>query len=91
MAGTTEKLSITLPHDMAAMIRGKVRTGAYASSSEVIREALRLLQAQERTRELELADLRQKIAEGRASGEPVAAEQVFDRLEAKYAAAKRQG
>ncbi|WP_191057707.1 ribbon-helix-helix domain-containing protein, partial [Geminicoccus harenae] len=42
MAGTTEKLSITLPHDMAAMIRGKVRTGAYASSSEVIREALRL-------------------------------------------------
>lgn len=91
MAGTTEKLSITLPRDMAAMIRGKVRTGAYASSSEVIREALRLLQAQERTREMELADLRQKIVEGRSSGEPVAAEQVFDRLEARYAAAKRQG
>jgi antitoxin ParD1/3/4 len=87
----TEKLSISLPHDMAAMIRGKVRTGGYASSSEVIREALRLLQAQERTREMELAELRQKITEGRASGEPVAAEQVLDRLEAKYAAVKRQG
>ena len=41
MAGITEKLSITLPHDIAAMIRGKVQTGAYASNSEAIREALR--------------------------------------------------
>jgi len=40
---------------------------------------------------MELAEPRQKMAEGRASGEPVAVEQVFDRLEAKYAAAKRQG
>lgn len=58
------------------------RPGGYASNSEVIREALRLLQAQERTRGMELAGLRQKIAEGRTSGEPVSAEQLFDRLEA---------
>jgi antitoxin ParD1/3/4 len=50
---------------------------------------LRLLQAQERTREMDLAELRQKIAEGRNSGEAMAAEQVFDRLEAKYATGKR--
>jgi hypothetical protein len=31
---TTEKLSITLPTDMAQMVRGKVQTGAYASNSE---------------------------------------------------------
>lgn len=36
-----EKLSITLPAEMAKMIREKVSSGAYGSNSEVIREALR--------------------------------------------------
>jgi antitoxin ParD1/3/4 len=36
-----EKLSITLPADMAQVVRDKVRSGAYASNSEVIRDALR--------------------------------------------------
>lgn len=43
MMPTTEKLSITLPRDMAEMIRGKVQAGTHASNSEVIREALRLM------------------------------------------------
>jgi antitoxin ParD1/3/4 len=37
----TEKLSITLPAEMARMIREKVGSGTYGSNSEVIREALR--------------------------------------------------
>jgi antitoxin ParD1/3/4 len=36
-----ERLTITLPHDMAAVVRDAVQRGDYASSSEVIREALR--------------------------------------------------
>ena len=36
-----EKLSITLPAEMARMIRDKVSTGVYGSNSELIREALR--------------------------------------------------
>jgi antitoxin ParD1/3/4 len=36
-----EKLSITLPADMARIVRDKVRSGAYGSNSEVIRDALR--------------------------------------------------
>jgi antitoxin ParD1/3/4 len=36
-----EKLSITLPAEMARMIREKVSSGAYGSNSEVIRDALR--------------------------------------------------
>ena len=36
-----EKLSIGLPTDMATLVRKAVETGDYASSSEVIREALR--------------------------------------------------
>ena len=38
----TEKLSISLPLEMARMIRRQVEEGTYASNSEVIREALRL-------------------------------------------------
>lgn len=36
-----EKLSITLPAEMVRVIRARVETGAYASNSEVIREAMR--------------------------------------------------
>jgi len=36
-----ERLTITLPHDMAAVVKGAVEGGDYASSSEVVREALR--------------------------------------------------
>lgn len=36
-----ERLTITLPHEMAAVVRSAVEGGDYASSSEVIREALR--------------------------------------------------
>ncbi|HEX9200367.1 MAG TPA: type II toxin-antitoxin system ParD family antitoxin [Acidobacteriaceae bacterium] len=40
MAGI-ERLTITLPTDMAVLIKAVVEEGDYASSSEVIREALR--------------------------------------------------
>jgi antitoxin ParD1/3/4 len=36
-----ERLTITLPSDMAAVLKGAVEGGDYASSSEVVREALR--------------------------------------------------
>lgn len=36
-----EKLSITLPAEMVRVIREKVASGAYGSTSEVIRDALR--------------------------------------------------
>jgi antitoxin ParD1/3/4 len=38
---TIERLTITLPADMAGMVKGAVEGGDYASTSEVIREALR--------------------------------------------------
>lgn len=38
---TFEKLSITLPAEMAKTIREKVGAGGYGSASEVIREAMR--------------------------------------------------
>jgi len=39
--GDIERLTITLPAEMAELVKGAVDDGDYASSSEVIREALR--------------------------------------------------
>ncbi len=36
-----ERMTITLPADMAAAVKGAVQGGGYASCSEVVREALR--------------------------------------------------
>ena len=48
---STKQLSITLPMDMADMVRGKVESGEYASESEVIRDGLRVLLARDRALE----------------------------------------
>jgi len=45
---STQQMSITLPNDMADVVKAKVRTGQYASESEVIREGLRALMARDR-------------------------------------------
>ena len=45
---STQQLSITLPNEMADLIRAKVATGEYATESEVIRDGLRALLARDR-------------------------------------------
>jgi putative addiction module CopG family antidote len=40
---STQQFSITLPHEMANFVKAKVASGAYASVSQVMREALRIL------------------------------------------------
>jgi Arc/MetJ-type ribon-helix-helix transcriptional regulator len=43
----TQELSITLPIEIAEALRAKVRSGAFASESEAIREAIRALSARD--------------------------------------------
>lgn len=45
---STQQFSITLPNDMADLVRAKVAAGEYATESEVIREGLRALLARDR-------------------------------------------
>lgn len=45
---TTQQLSITLPNEMADVVKAKVKAGEYASESEVIRDGLRALMARDR-------------------------------------------
>jgi antitoxin ParD1/3/4 len=49
-------------------IRLQVESGRYTSASEVVRAGLRLLEDQERLRQLHLEELRQLIREGSESG-----------------------
>ncbi len=44
---TTKQLSITLPNSMAEALKERVESGVYASESEVVRDGLRALFAQE--------------------------------------------
>jgi len=67
-------------------IRQQLESGRYASASEVVREALRLLETRERLRQIELEEYREKIREGMESGPGIPANEVFARLEAKYQA-----
>ncbi|MEO8727304.1 MAG: type II toxin-antitoxin system ParD family antitoxin [Acidobacteriaceae bacterium] len=48
---STQQLSITLPNEMADLIRAKVAAGEYATESEVIRDGLRTLLARDRALE----------------------------------------
>jgi putative addiction module CopG family antidote len=48
---STQQFSVTLPKDMAQMVKAKVSSGEYASESEVIRDGLRALQARDKALE----------------------------------------
>lgn len=53
---TTQSLSITLPFEMAQMVKAKVSSGEYATESEVIRDGLRALAARDAAVETWLRD-----------------------------------
>jgi antitoxin ParD1/3/4 len=59
-----ERLTITLPSEMAALVRGAVEGGDYASSSEVVREALRDWKMKRAMQSQELAKLKADIDKG---------------------------
>jgi antitoxin ParD1/3/4 len=66
-----EKLSIALTPELAQVVRVAVEGGDYASTSEVIREALRDWTDKRDRRAAKIADLRRAIQEGIDSGPPV--------------------
>ena len=84
---TAEKISIALPSEMVHIVRSAVATGEYASSSEVIRDALRDWTYKRSLRQQGVAELRrlwQEALNDKTSG--VSADDVLERLERKYQA-----
>lgn len=45
---TTQQFSITLPNELANLVKAKVAGGEYATDSEVIRDGLRAMMARDR-------------------------------------------
>jgi antitoxin ParD1/3/4 len=88
---TTRSLSVTLPNDMADMVRRKVESGEYASESEVVRDGLRALQQRDAAIE---RWLREEVAPAydATMADPstrIPAEKAFGEAAARYAARKR--
>ncbi len=59
-----ERITITVTSDMALSVRAAVEAGEYASSSEIIREALRDWKHRRVLRQQEIESLRKDVALG---------------------------
>jgi antitoxin ParD1/3/4 len=62
--GSIERLTITLPAEMAGLVKGVVDEGDYASTSEVIREALRDWKVKREVQRHRLGELKADIDRG---------------------------
>lgn len=87
---TVEKLSIALTPEFAADIRQAIATGEYASTSEVVRDALRAWKQIRQGREVAIEGLRRLWQEGvdSGAGEPLDAEEIKRRGRERLAALK---
>jgi len=83
-----EKLSIALTPELAEVVRVAVEGGDYASTSEVIREALRDWTDKRERRAAKIVELRRFIQEGVDSGPPVPFEPVEEILARNHARLK---
>lgn len=63
-------INVNLTPQLEEMVRRKVRSGIFASASEVVSEALLLMQEKERSETAAIDRLRQDIRDGIQSGEP---------------------
>lgn len=61
-------INVNLTPHLEELIRSKVASGLYTSASEVVREALRLLEEQDRLRTARLEQLRGDVRRGLDSG-----------------------
>lgn len=57
-------MNVSLTPELETLVNKKVKTGRYNSASEVVREALRLLEEQDRMKELRRDELRAEIMKG---------------------------
>lgn len=86
-----ERLSITLPADMAQRIRRRVESGSYSSNSEVIRDALRVFENREAEREERLQGIRNKINAAADDPRSITDEELGQRMHERFQKAESRG
>jgi antitoxin ParD1/3/4 len=72
------KISVALTGEQVGALKAAVDAGEYATTSEIVREAIRDWQFRREIRQDDVRRLRELWAEGKASGAPVAVD--FDRV-----------
>lgn len=76
-------MNVSLTPELDRFVKQQVEGGMYCSSSEVIRDGLRLLKEREQLRQIRLEELRKEIAIGIEQldrGESVSIDEVFEGL-----------
>ena len=85
-------MNVHLTPELEQLVQSKVKSGRYNSASEVVREALRLLEQRDEVFALRKHEIGKQIEEGWQSakrGESVDGDDVFDRIDAELDALER--
>ena len=83
MATKRTTVNISITPELDAFLQSRVQSGRYQTTSEVVREALRLLERQEQERDEALVQLKTKLQRGADEadrGDVLDGGQVFDEL-----------
>jgi len=83
MATNRTTVNVSLTPELDAFLQSRVKSGRYQTASEVVREALRLLQRQERERDEAFHQLKARLERGAAEaerGELLDGDEAFDEL-----------
>jgi antitoxin ParD1/3/4 len=76
-------VNISLTPELDAFLQSRVKSGRYQTTSEVVREALRLLERQEKERDEAFRQLKAKLRRGAAQAERgnlIDGDEVFEEL-----------
>jgi len=88
-------MNVSLTRELEQLVNEKVKTGLYHTASEVIRDALRLLEERDRLYQVRLTELRKEVRKGldqldRGEGMPFDPEATKRRLRAEVSKTKRR-
>jgi len=86
-------MDVSLTPELENFVESKVVSGRYTSASEVVREALRLLEQHDKARAAELEEFRSEVDRRLDSldrGDAIEAETVFARIREKSQERRRQ-
>ena len=85
-------MNVHLTPELEKLVQSKIKSGRYNSASEVVREALRVLEQRDEVFALRKEEIRKQIDEGWQSakrGEFAGGDEVFDRIDAELEAMER--
>jgi antitoxin ParD1/3/4 len=86
-------MNVSLTSALERFVQERIKTGRYNSASEVVRDALRLLQDHEQVRKMRIEELRKEIAIGTAqadAGQLIDGEKVFAEIRKKIEEIRRK-